>query len=84
MTLAPEEGANHWQALEYGDEQWQKIYFRLCNSAEGFNGFAKRPLAEAIGASRSRPIRGLAAQTILLVVRSSTPTEERSQSGWTA
>lgn len=67
ITLAPEEGAKHWQALDYGDEQWQKIYFRLRNSIEGFNGFAKSPLAEAIESSRSRPIRGLAAQTILLV-----------------
>ncbi|MFJ4989003.1 hypothetical protein ACIP9H_35055 [Streptomyces sp. NPDC088732] len=67
ITLAPEEGAKHWQALDYGDEQWQKIYFRLRNSVEGFNGFAKSPLAEAIESSRLRPIRGLAAQTILLV-----------------
>ncbi|MFE2541856.1 hypothetical protein [Actinacidiphila glaucinigra] len=67
ITLAPEEGAKHWQALDYGDEQWQKIYFRLRNSVEGFNGFAKSPLAETIESSRSRPIRGLAAQTILLV-----------------
>lgn len=65
--MAPEDGAKHWQALEYGDGQWQKIYFRLRNSIEGFNGFAKSPLGEAIEASRSRPVRGLAAQTILLV-----------------
>ncbi|MGW3243322.1 hypothetical protein [Streptomyces sp. NPDC001070] len=63
----PQEGAKHWQAPDYGAEQWQKIYFRLRNSVEGFNGFAKSPLAETIESSRSRPIRGLAAQTILLV-----------------
>ncbi|MFJ4847628.1 hypothetical protein [Streptomyces sp. NPDC088733] len=33
----------------------------------GFNGFAKSPLAEAIESSRSGPIRGLAAWTVLLV-----------------
>ncbi|MFF3566042.1 hypothetical protein ACFYXS_39050 [Streptomyces sp. NPDC002574] len=67
ITLAPEEGAKHWQALDYGDEHWQKIYFRLRNSVEGFNGFVKSPLAEVIESSRSRPLRGIAAQTILLV-----------------
>lgn len=63
ITLAPEEGAKHWQALDYGDEQWRKICFRLRDSVEGFNGFAKSPLAEAIESSRSRPIRGPRQQT---------------------
>jgi hypothetical protein len=52
--------------LEYGDDQWQKVYFRLRNSVEGYNGYAKNPLAEAIEASGFRRIRGIAAQTILL------------------
>ncbi|WP_406406516.1 hypothetical protein [Streptomyces sp. NBC_01643] len=67
LTIAPEAGAKHWQALEYGDEQWQKVYFRLRNSVEGYNGYAKNPLAETIEASGSRRIRGIAAQTVLLV-----------------
>ncbi|MFF8843443.1 hypothetical protein ACF08N_12035 [Streptomyces sp. NPDC015127] len=67
VTLAPAEGAKHWQALEYGDAEWQKVYFRLRNSVEGYNGYAKNPLAEAIEAAGSRRIRGIAAQTILLV-----------------
>ncbi|WP_326651179.1 MULTISPECIES: hypothetical protein [unclassified Streptomyces] len=62
----PAEGAKHWQALEYGDQEWQKVYFRLRNSVEGYN-YAKNPLAEAIEASGSRRIGGIAAQTILLV-----------------
>ncbi|WP_406731496.1 hypothetical protein [Streptomyces sp. NBC_01794] len=66
ITLAPAEGAKHWQALEYGDQEWQKVYFRLRNSVEGYN-YAKNPLAEAIEASGSRRIGGIAAQTILLV-----------------
>ncbi|MDX2648027.1 hypothetical protein PV341_31550 [Streptomyces sp. PA03-1a] len=69
IPLAPEEGAKHRQALDHGDEQWRKIYFRLRNSVEGFNGFANSPLAETIESSRSRPIRGVAAQTILLVLQ---------------
>lgn len=66
VTLAPTDGAKHWQALEYGDEEWRKVYFRLRNSVEGFNGYAKNPLGEGIEAAGSRRIRGIAAQTILL------------------
>ncbi|MGP3952201.1 hypothetical protein [Streptomyces sp. 7N604] len=66
VTVAPEAGAKHWQAHEYGGQEWQKIYFRLRNSVEGSNGYAKDPLAEGIEAAGSRRIRGIAAQTILL------------------
>jgi hypothetical protein len=67
ITISPEAGAKHWQALEYGGPEWQKIYFRLRNSVEGYNGYAKNPLAEGIESAGSRRIRGIAAQTILLV-----------------
>lgn len=67
VTVGADAGAKQWQALEYGTEEWQKIYFRLRNSVEGFNGFAKNPLAESIEASGTRRIRGIAAQTVLLV-----------------
>ncbi|MET7538427.1 hypothetical protein [Streptomyces sp. NPDC005349] len=67
ITLAPAEGSKHWQALEYGGEQWQKVHFRLRNSVEGYNGYAKSPLAEAIEAAGGRRIRGIAARTVLLV-----------------
>ncbi|MER5909837.1 hypothetical protein ABT124_04855 [Streptomyces sp. NPDC001982] len=66
ITVSPEAGAKHWQALEYGGPDWQKVYFRLRNSVEGYNGYAKNPLAEGIEAAGSRRIRGIAAQTILL------------------
>ncbi|QHY96842.1 hypothetical protein SSPS47_17190 [Streptomyces sp. S4.7] len=66
VTLAPAEGAKHWQSLEYGTDEWQKTYFRLRNSVEGYNGYAKNPLAEAIEASGTRRIRDIAAQTVLL------------------
>ncbi|MEU1478638.1 hypothetical protein [Streptomyces sp. NPDC005760] len=66
LTVGPEAGAKQWQALEYGGPEWQKICFRLRNSVEGYNGYAKNPLAEAIEAAGSRRIRGIAAQTILL------------------
>jgi hypothetical protein len=66
VTMAPEEGAKHWQPLDYGTAEWKKIYFRLRNSVEGFNGFAKSPLDESIEHAGSRRIRGIAAQTVLL------------------
>ncbi|MFE1287801.1 hypothetical protein [Streptomyces sp. NPDC058751] len=66
ITVSPEAGAKHWQCLDYGSPKWQKIYFRLRNSVEGYNGYAKNPLAESIEAAGSRRIRGIAAQTILL------------------
>jgi hypothetical protein len=63
----PAEGSKHWQALDYGGEQWQRVYFRLRNSVEGYNGYAKSPLAEAIEAAGGRRLRGIAAETVLLV-----------------
>jgi len=66
ITVSPEAGAKQWQTLEYGGPEWQKIYFRLRNSVEGYNGYAKNPLAEGIEAVGSRRIRGIAAQAILL------------------
>ncbi|MFS4092213.1 hypothetical protein [Streptomyces sp. AF1A] len=66
VTISPEAGAKHWQALEYGSREWQKVCFRLRNSVEGYNGYAKNPLAEGIESAGSHRIRGIAAQTILL------------------
>ncbi|WP_405595415.1 hypothetical protein OG741_04680 [Streptomyces sp. NBC_01410] len=42
-TVAPAAGAKHWQALEYGDEEWQKVYFRLRNSVEGLQRLREEP-----------------------------------------
>ncbi|WP_155057102.1 hypothetical protein [Streptomyces blattellae] len=64
--MPPEVGAQHHQVFPYGGEDWQRVYFRLRNSVEGFNGFAKDPLYEAIEQPGTRRIRGIAAQTILL------------------
>ncbi|MFJ2397487.1 hypothetical protein ACIOTI_32675 [Streptomyces sp. NPDC087843] len=66
ITVSPEASARRWRALEYGGPERQKIYFRLRNGVEGYNGYAKNPLAEGIEAAGSRRIRGIAAQTILL------------------
>ncbi len=66
ITVPPEAGANLWQPLQYGRETWQRIYFRMRNSVEGINGFAKDPLHEDLESSGTRRIRGIAAQTVLL------------------
>ncbi|MFF2353818.1 hypothetical protein ACFVVL_29050 [Kitasatospora sp. NPDC058115] len=66
ITIAPESGAQHHQALVYGSPDWQRVYFRLRNSVEHFNGYAKDPISEAIELSGRRRIRGIAAQTFLL------------------
>ncbi|CAM5316808.1 Transposase OS=Streptomyces aurantiogriseus OX=66870 GN=GCM10010251_96290 PE=4 SV=1 [Streptomyces aurantiogriseus] len=68
IAVSAEAGAKRWRSLEYGGPEWQKVYFRLRNSVEGYNGYAKNPLAEGIESAGSRRIRGIAAQTILLAM----------------
>jgi hypothetical protein len=66
ITIPPEAGAKHAQDLAYGSPEWAKIYFRLSNSVEGLNGYAKDPVHEAIEAGATRRIRGIAPASILL------------------
>ncbi|MFI8927131.1 hypothetical protein ACIG3E_05500 [Streptomyces sp. NPDC053474] len=66
ITIDPEAGAQHRQDLDYGGEDWQRVYFRLRNSVEAFNSYAKDPAYEAIEQAGRRRIRGIAAQTLLL------------------
>jgi hypothetical protein len=47
ITIGLEAGAKEWQALDCGSPEWQRVYFRLRNSVEGYNGYAKNPLADA-------------------------------------
>lgn len=65
ITVGPETGAKTWQALKYGGPEWQKIYFRLQNSVEGCNGYAKNALTEA---SQSAGSRRITEQSILLAL----------------
>ncbi|MFI6277527.1 hypothetical protein [Streptomyces sp. NPDC050988] len=66
ITIPPETGATLWQPLQNGSETWQRVYFRLRNSIEGMNGYAKEALRERLEEPGTRRIRGIAAQTILL------------------
>ncbi|MEV6865646.1 hypothetical protein AB0M44_32185 [Streptosporangium subroseum] len=66
ITIAPEHGAKHAQALPYSTADQQRVYHRLRSSTEGFNGYAKDDAHEAIQRSQGRRIRGIAAQSLLL------------------
>jgi hypothetical protein len=66
ITIPPVAGAEQAQDLAYGSTEWAKIYFRLRNSVEGTNGYAKDPAHEAIEAGATRRIRGTAPASILL------------------
>ncbi|POG45676.1 hypothetical protein BV881_20650 [Streptomyces sp. ZL-24] len=57
-------GIRHWQELDHGLAPWVHLHFRLRNRVEHFNGYAKDH--EAIERSRTRRIRGIAAQSLLL------------------
>ncbi|MFE7468659.1 hypothetical protein ACFU6R_31760 [Streptomyces sp. NPDC057499] len=64
LTFARDIGIRHWQELDHGRPLWVHHYFRLRNRVEHFNGYAKDH--EAIERSRTRRIRGIAAQSLLL------------------
>ncbi|MCX4849031.1 MULTISPECIES: hypothetical protein [Streptomyces] len=64
LTFTRDIGIRHWQELDHGLAPWVHHYFRLRNRVEHFNGYAKDH--EAIERSRTRRIRGIAAQSLLL------------------
>ncbi|MFD9303771.1 hypothetical protein ACFWCB_14175 [Streptomyces sp. NPDC060048] len=64
LTFARDIGVRHWQELDHGLAPWTHHYFRLRNRVEHFNSYAKDH--EAIERSRTRRIRGVAAQSLLL------------------
>jgi hypothetical protein len=66
ITIAPEQAAKDYQPLAHGSARWAQVYFNLRNSVEGINGFAKDPAVAALEQSRTRRVRGIAAQTLLV------------------
>ncbi|MEW2094647.1 hypothetical protein AB0897_36120, partial [Streptomyces sp. NPDC007168] len=64
LTFARDTGIRHWQELDHGQADWVHHYFRLRNRVEHLNGYAKDH--EAIERSRTRRIRRIAAQSLLL------------------
>lgn len=71
LTIAPDIGARHRQALAFGTEAWARRYATLRNTIEGTNGYLKDPAHQALGQPGRRRVRGIAAQSIfcaLLVI----------------
>lgn len=64
ITIAPDIGVRHRQALPFASEQWARRYATLRNTIEGLNGFLKDPAHEALAQPARRRVRGIAAQSI--------------------
>ncbi|MCX5381318.1 hypothetical protein [Streptomyces sp. NBC_00091] len=64
LTFARNIGIRYWQELDHGLAPWTHHYVRLRNRVEHFNGYAKDH--EAIERSRTRRMRGIASQSLLL------------------
>ncbi|MBB5122743.1 hypothetical protein AF335_05010 [Streptomyces eurocidicus] len=64
LTFTRDTGIRFWQELDHGLAPWAHHYFHLRNRVEHFNHYAKDH--EAIERSRTRRIRGVAAQSLLL------------------
>ncbi len=64
ITIAPDVGARHRQALPFASTQWARRYATLRNTIEGLNGFLKDPAHEALAQPARRRVRGIAAQSI--------------------
>jgi hypothetical protein len=64
ITIAPDLGARHRQALAFGTEDWARRYATLRNTIEGTNGYLKDPAHEALSQPGRRRVRGIAAQSI--------------------
>ncbi|MFD7417528.1 hypothetical protein ACFVZ3_39830 [Kitasatospora purpeofusca] len=64
LTFHRDTGIRHWQELDHARTDWVRLYFHLRNRVEHFNQYAKDH--EALERSRTRRIRGQAAQSLLL------------------
>jgi hypothetical protein len=68
ITIAPDIGARHRQALAFGTDDWARRYATLRNTIEGLNGYIKDPAHEALAQPARRRVRGIAAQSIFCAV----------------
>lgn len=68
VSLAKHTGAKFRQDLHYGSDEWHGVYSTLRNTIEGENVVLKNGCLEGLGDSRRRPIRGIAAATLLTAV----------------
>jgi hypothetical protein len=61
VTIPPEAGAKHGQAIPYATPKWSNAYHTLRNGVEGTNGYLKDPTNTNLESSGTRRVRGIAA-----------------------
>jgi hypothetical protein len=64
VTIPPEAGAKFRQSLLFGSAEWHSTYATLRNTNEGFNGYVKDSVHEALDDPGRRRLNGVAAQSI--------------------
>ncbi|MFD9891550.1 hypothetical protein ACFWY9_19615 [Amycolatopsis sp. NPDC059027] len=66
VTIPPEAGAKHGQALPFESPEWDRAYHTLRNGIEGTNGYLKDPTNTNLESAGCRRIRGIAAVHFLV------------------
>ena len=66
VTIPPEAGAEHGQAIPCATPKWRNAYHTLCNGVEGINGYLKDPTNTNPESSGTRRVRGIAAVSFLI------------------
>lgn len=66
VTIPPEAGAKHAQALPFESPEWSNAYHTLRNGVEGTNGYLKDPTNMNLESAGTRRVRGIAAVSFLL------------------
>lgn len=66
ITIPPEAGAKHGQALPFESPEWSNAYHTLRNGVEGTNGYLKDPTNTNLESAGTRRVRGIAAVHFLV------------------
>ncbi|GAB3497145.1 hypothetical protein [Amycolatopsis cihanbeyliensis] len=66
VTIPPEAGAKHGQALPFESPEWSRAYRTLRNGVEGTNGYLKDPTNTNLESADTRRVRGIAAVHFLV------------------
>jgi hypothetical protein len=66
VTVPPEAGAKHGQALPFESPEWSNAYHTLRNGVEGTNGYLKDPTNMNLESAGTRRVRGIAAVSFLV------------------
>ncbi|MFF0144481.1 dihydroorotase [Amycolatopsis sulphurea] len=66
VTVPPEAGAKHGQALPFASPEWERAYHTLRNGVEGTNGYLKDPTNANLESAGTRRVRGIAAVHFLV------------------